>query len=1004
MTSTDPAPSPALDSRDLLTLVEQVGDYAMFLLDLQGRVASWNLGAQNLNGYAPPEIIGEHFSKLYPPEEVDRGQPELQLKQVLVTGHLEEEGFRVRADGSMFWAFVSMTLLRDPAGNPKGFAKVMRDLTEHRSTQEELRRSEERFRLLIEGVTDYAIYMLDPAGVVATWNSGAQKIKGYDAASIVGQHFSLFFTPEDRAADKPRLELEVALREGRFAEEGWRVRADGSRFWASVVVTALRDARGELIGFSKITRDLSERKLAEDTERQLREQHTARAIAEAGELRARQEQERYRMLSRQLDIILEGVLDGITVQDRRGVVTFANTAAAKLSGLASRDEFKDVGAEEVLQRLELLDEHGHRFPPQDLPGPRVLAGEPQVSALVHARDRRSGNEWWMQVRAGGIAGEDGRTEFAVNILHDVTQQRRQDEQERCLSQVTAALSESLNYRATLGVVASLLAPGLCDWCAIHLLEASSLHLVAVAHADPRKKKRAEELGQRFPPAPDRPGGVWDVLNGGAPVLHEHVTEEQLVGWATSDEHQTALRETGLRSMMIVPIKTRDRTVGTLSLVTAHSGRRYDARDLSLASELGRRVGSFIENSLLFERARASAASAEAAVREAQAAARMKDEFLATVSHELRTPLNAIMGWASLLKRRADPASMSKGIDVIHRNAAAQSKIIEDILDVSRIITGKLRLELKPVDLVAVVVDAIEVVRPSAAAQSISIALERPPEPASIVGDPERLQQVMWNLLSNAVKFNDPGGHVSVRIEQRGQQWAILVTDDGKGIDLEFLPYVFDRFKQADSSTTRRFGGLGLGLAIVRHIVELHGGKATVTSQGPGTGATFQVVLPRLAVAPAPEAAPHEVGVAAAAREETTGGLSGIRVLVVDDEADARDLLELVLQQAGAEVRNASSASAGLALLDTFTPHVIVSDVAMPEEDGYAFMRRVRAMPGPRARIPSIALTAYTRHEDKLRALAMGFTTHLGKPVNPDDLKALVAELASGSPLPAESAP
>jgi signal transduction histidine kinase len=379
----------------------------------------------------------------------------------------------------------------------------------------------------------------------------------------------------------------------------------------------------------------------------------------------------------------------------------------------------------------------------------------------------------------------------------------------------------------------------------------------------------------------------------------------------------------------VPIKVREQVSGTLSLIAVESGRRYDAQDLSLAAELGRRVGTFIENAQLYERTQAAAAKAEAAAHEAETAGRLKDEFLATVSHELRTPLNAILGWSSMLKVRAEPALVAKGIAVINRNAAAQSKIIEDILDVSRIITGQLRLELRPVDLVAIVADAIEVVRPSAVVREIGIEFERPPEPSFLVGDPERLQQVMWNLLSNAVKFNDRGGHVEVRIEQRGSQLVLTVVDNGKGIDQAFLPYVFERFKQADGSTTRRFGGLGLGLAIVRHIVELHGGRVAVTSPGLGKGAAFEVILPVQALAPATDE-PQSTSSERPPSVVPIAHLEGLKVLVVDDEPDARDLVELVLTQAGAKVRTANSASTGLALLVPFQPDVIVSDIGMSD--------------------------------------------------------------------------
>jgi CheY-like chemotaxis protein len=358
-----------------------------------------------------------------------------------------------------------------------------------------------------------------------------------------------------------------------------------------------------------------------------------------------------------------------------------------------------------------------------------------------------------------------------------------------------------------------------------------------------------------------------------------------------------------------------------------------------------------------------------------------------------------MGWASLLKNRSDAVSIEKGIGVIYRNAKAQSKIIEDILDVSRIITGKLRIEPAPVNLMSIVADAMEVVRPSAEAQGITIELRAPTEPLLLIGDAQRLQQVMWNLLSNAVKFNATGGRVELGIEQLGSQVTITVSDNGKGIELDFLPYVFERFKQADGSTTRRYGGLGLGLAIVRHIVELHGGSVAVGSKGPGQGSTFTIALPVRATMLPSEAYSDRPSRAPQSGHAAQGtNLQGVRVLVVDDERDARELLEVVLSQAGAVVATASCASEAIAALASFHADIVVSDIGMPEQDGYAFMKRLRAMPGAVSAIPSIALTAYTRNDDKLRALALGFTTHVGKPVNPDDLTAVVARLVARRPL------
>jgi CheY-like chemotaxis protein len=342
--------------------------------------------------------------------------------------------------------------------------------------------------------------------------------------------------------------------------------------------------------------------------------------------------------------------------------------------------------------------------------------------------------------------------------------------------------------------------------------------------------------------------------------------------------------------------------------------------------------------------------------------------------------------------------VAQGVEVIHRNAVAQSKIIEDILDVSRIITGKLRLEVGPADLVVIVQEAIDVVRPSAAAKDLSIDFASADEQCKLMADPERLQQVIWNLLSNAVKFSERGGRITVAMQRSASEVVLSVTDSGAGIDPAFLPFVFDRFKQADSSSTRRVGGLGLGLAIVRHLVELHGGRAEAKSEGEGKGATFSITLPLRPLGAAHTPEPSPLATPSPCTTSTpVARLAGTRVLVVEDESDGRELLEAVLSSAGADVRTAASATEGLDLLQRFRPHVLVSDIGMPEEDGYSFIVRVKALPGSVGAIPSIALTAFTRTQDKAKALAMGFTTHVGKPVNPDELVATVANLAALMP-------
>jgi signal transduction histidine kinase/CheY-like chemotaxis protein len=386
---------------------------------------------------------------------------------------------------------------------------------------------------------------------------------------------------------------------------------------------------------------------------------------------------------------------------------------------------------------------------------------------------------------------------------------------------------------------------------------------------------------------------------------------------------------------------------------------------------------------------------QAARAEAEAANRVKDEFLSTLSHELRTPLTSIIGWTSLMRAgQVRGEVQAQALETIERNARIQSRLIDDLLDLSRIISGKLLLETREVELASIVSNSIEVVRPAANAKGILLTYECEPGAKTISGDSARLQQVAWNLLSNAVKFTPQGGEVSVRLARDGARVRLTVSDTGKGIAPEFLPHVFDRFRQADSATTRAYGGLGLGLAIVRHLAELHGGVPQAESAGEGRGSTFSVTFP-LAQATAACACKGDEPAAEAfgQRVGRTEGLAGVRVLVVDDEQDTRKLISTVIAQSGAEVTACATAGEALEKLKTWRPHILMSDIGMPGEDGYAFIRRVRALPAERGgRTPAAALTAYARDEDRARAIAAGYQLHIAKPFSPDDLIAAVSDL------------
>ena len=383
--------------------------------------------------------------------------------------------------------------------------------------------------------------------------------------------------------------------------------------------------------------------------------------------------------------------------------------------------------------------------------------------------------------------------------------------------------------------------------------------------------------------------------------------------------------------------------------------------------------------------------------EAEAANQVKDEFLATVSHELRTPLNAILGWTTMLRKgQLDSEGVSKALAVVERNAKSQTKLIEDLLDISRVTSGRLQLDAQTLDLAGVIRAALESAYPAAEARQIKLQALLDSTAGPVWGDPQRMQQVVWNLLSNAIKFTPKSGNVQVQLERVNSHVEIAVSDTGQGIDPAFLPHVFERFQQADATTKRKHSGLGLGLAIVRHLVELHGGSVSAESKGQGMGATFRVVLPiMLAKRNVLEMEAAHILTSNATGESRQSWLKGVRVLAVDDEADARELLLTLLTSNGVEVRTTGSGAEALTLLENWRPDVLISDIGMPGMDGYELLRTMRRNEAKKQlpRVPAVALTAYAKADDRLRALLSGFQTHIAKPVDPDELTTVIASLA-----------
>ncbi len=598
-------------------LVDAVQDYGIFLLDPSGVVMSWNLGAQRIKQYLADEVIGQHFSLFYPPEAVASGWPAEELRRAARDGRFEEEGWRLRKDGTRFWANVVITALKDENGTLTGYGKVTRDLTERRMHEEAVRESEQRFRLLVEGVRDYAIFMLSPQGIIESWNSGAQLIKGYSAEEVIGRHFSMFYTPEDLAAGLPDRELETALSEGRAEEEGWRVRRDGSVFWANVVISPVYDAAKHLRGFAKVTRDMTER-------------------------------------------------------------------------------------------------------------------------------------------------------------------RR-----------------------------------------LHELENSSKRI---------------------------------------------------------------------------------------------------------------------------------------------------SEFLAMLAHELRNPLAPIRNAVTILQLEPSPSPMVRSSrDMIDRQLSHMTRLVDDLLDVGRLTTGKIRFKAEQVSYTQVVARSIEAVRPLMDARRHQLTVDMPENGLWVQGDATRLAQVLQNLLTNAAKFTPEGGLIEMRVWQEDTQLNTSVRDNGTGLSPQAISQIFELFAQGDAQTAARESGLGIGLTLARSLIEMHGGALSAASAGLGLGSTFSFFLPNARVADTSDI-------------DAPATPPGPLIMIVDDNRDAANSLAEILRLMDCQVKVAYDGPAALELVRKQLPQVLVLDIGMPDMNGYEVLAALRAMPGG-GQVTVAALTGYGTDEDKSRALTAGFDAHLTKPLD-----------------------
>jgi signal transduction histidine kinase/DNA-binding response OmpR family regulator len=621
----------------------------------------------------------------------------------------------------------------------------------------------------------------------------------------------------------------------------------------------------------------------------------------------------------------------------------------------------------------------------------MFSGTAEEAAALEAL--REGVDEYLPKTQAGYEQLARTVRFAIERAKQREALRDGEERFRFLAEAGAILSSSLDYQSTLEHLAQLALPRMGQWCEVHLVQSDGeLKQVAAASIEVGRTSMRPSKDARASLSSDASFGHAKALRTGMPDVIIRSDAPKPAPEGSSDEY---LDQLATHSVLSVPLQAMAKTFGALSFGTSsevgpEERRVYGLRDVELAMELAHRAEVAIENAQLFAAARVERVRAEQANR-------MKDEFLATVSHELRTPLTAMLGWVLMLRTgKLAPDKRDRALETIERNARTQAQLIEDLLDVSRIITGKLHLEIAPVSLHSTVAAAIETVRPAAQAKSIALEVN---VPADLVlnGDATRLQQVVWNLISNGVKFTPAGGSIHVSAERSATAVTLTVSDTGQGIEPDMLANVFERFWQAEGGSQRRSGGLGLGLAIVRHLVELHGGTVAASSQGPGKGASFTVKLPLVAAVAAPRSPlPMRPALVPSGMLPSPPALVGLSVLVVDDEEDNRTFLKALLEGCHARICTASSAEEGMHALREFKPRVLISDVGMPRTDGHAFIRQIRKLPPEQGgQIPALALTAYARSEDRESALNAGFDAHLAKPVEPATLLELIASLSQG---------
>lgn len=910
--------------------------------DFQGQIKYANDYFLNMIGYNRQDLEANliRWIDITPPEymylDYQAGE---QLQQSGISTPFEKE--YLCKDGSRVPILVGGALLQNQVDESTEIISFYLDLREQKKAEKARQESEKRFGIMFnQAKVGIALVALD--GQFLEVNPAMSKIIGYSQEELRQMKFQDVTHPEDLEADWALAKQVIKHEISGYSIEKRYIRKDGKIVWVNLTSSALWDDEGNIqFGFG-ILEDISERKQVQE------------ALIES--------EERFRVMFNQAAI-------GIGLISLNGEFLQVNPALCQITGYSPKElrqkRFQDLSHPDDLQAY--LGKNA-----------RLMAGEIKDYSMSKRYLHKNGSIIWVDINISTVLDSTGQPKYNVVIIDDISERRRSEQAQMFLVEASTLLAGSLEWETTLSNLAQLAIPTLADGCFVDIFEESmSLRLLGVACSDPHKKELLEEIHRRYPPEhkPNHP--ILQRLNQGKATFEPQVSEQMLQETAQSEEHLQMLKALEISSIMVIPLRSRGQLFGCVSFMRMETRNRYNRADLALAEEVAGRAASALDNARLY--------------REAREANRLKDEFLAVLSHELRTPLNAILGWTQLLQtRKFNETTIQRALETIDRNARTQAQLIEDLLDVSRIITGKLLLKPQWVQAQSLISQIIDTLRLAAEAKSIIVELASDPAIDLMWVDPERFRQIIWNLLSNAIKFTATGGQIAIHLHQVGSFAEISITDTGIGIKSEFLPFVFDRFRQADGTTTRSYGGLGLGLAIVRHLVESHGGSASVFSEGEGKGSTFKVRFPFLREN---TENPSALITEKATINFVTSTLANLRILVVDDEPDTLEVVSFTLEEYGATVRKVAAATQALKILEEWLPDLVLSDIGMPEVDGYTLIRTLREKPPEKGGLlPAIALTAYAAENDKQQVYNAGFNSYLSKPVDPQLLIETICNL------------